>query len=110
MKVLAGVVLALVLVLAMFVALVGAMLATYPWMVGRAALQSQQWTSRLGTVASTSVPIDQWPLILSAAQGSTCGVRPEDLAAIAQTESNFGRNMATNASGHFGYGQFDAAT
>jgi len=35
---------------------------------------------------------------------------PRTFAAIAKTESDFGRNMATNASGHFGYGQFDAAT
>jgi cell wall-associated NlpC family hydrolase len=109
-RLLAALVVALVLVPAMFIALVGAMLATYPWMAGRAALQSQQWTPRIGTITSTSVPLDQWSLILSAAQGSSCGVTAQDLAAIAKTESDFGHNMATNATGHFGYGQFDAAT
>ena len=90
--------------------LVGAVLATYPWMAGRQALEAQQWQPRVGTVASTAAPIEQWPLIVDAATSSSCGVTAQDLAAIAQTESSFGRNMATNATGHFGYGQFDAAT
>jgi len=78
-KLLTILVLALVLVPAMFFALVGAMLATYPWMAGRAALQSQGWTPRIGTVATTSVPLDQWPLILRTAQDSSCGVTAQDL-------------------------------
>jgi hypothetical protein len=71
---------------------------------------AQTWRPRVGSVASTAAPIEQWPLIVNAAAGSSCGVSAQDLAAIAKTESDFGRNMATNASGHFGYGQFDAAT
>jgi len=109
-KVLAALIVALVLVPAMFIALVGAMLATYPWMAGRAALEAQGWTPRVGAVVSVAAPLDQWALITAAAQASSCGVTAQDLAAIAKTESDFGRNMATNASGHFGYGQFDAPT
>jgi hypothetical protein len=90
--------------------LVGAVLATHPWMAGRQALEAQHWQVRVGSVASTAAPIEQWPLIVDAATSSSCGVTAQDLAAIAQTESSFGRNMATNATGHFGYGQFDAAT
>jgi cell wall-associated NlpC family hydrolase len=90
--------------------LVGAVLATYPWMAGREALQAQTWSPRVGSVAAAAAPIEQWPLIVDTATGSSCGVTAEDLAAIAKTESDFGRNMATNATGHFGYGQFDAAT
>lgn len=47
---------------------------------------------------------------MAAAQSSGCGLTAQDLAAIAKTESGFGATMATNTSGHFGYGQFDAAT
>jgi NlpC/P60 family/Transglycosylase SLT domain len=61
--------------------------------------------------APGGVPPDQWPLILQAAQGSRCGVRPEDLAAIAKTESGFGRNVGPNPrSGAVGYGQFMPGT
>jgi len=48
--------------------------------------------------------------MLAAATSSTCGVTPQDLAAIAQTESNFGKNLLNPVSGAFGYGQFDTAT
>src|SRR5919202_7055803 len=99
-----------VALVALPVVLVGAVLATPPWMAGRQALEAQHWQPRVGTAVETSAPLDQWTLIVDTATTSSCGVTAQDLAAIAKTESDFGRNMATNTSGHFGYGQFDAAT
>src|SRR5919202_1661285 len=99
-----------VALVALPVVLVGAVLATHPWMAGRQALEAQHWQPRVGTAVETSAPLDQWTLIVDTATTSSCGVTAQDLAAIAKTESDFGRNMATNTSGHFGYGQFDAAT
>jgi len=45
--------------------------------------------------------------MVSAGQGSGCGIDPSDLAAIAKIESGFGTDVGPNpSSGAFGYGQF----
>ncbi len=115
MKVVVVLVLGALLVPAAFVAALGATLAEYPWMAGTSAVQSQGWAPRpIGPVSlgggGAGVPADQWAQMLGTAHASDCGVSAADLAAIAQTESGFGANTSTNASGHSGYGQFDAAT
>ena len=109
MKVLLLLLVALGLSLVALPLLVVAVVAAHPWLaVG--ALLSPMTVRDERPAAVRGVPTEQWPLMLAAAAGSSCGVTPQDLAAIAQTESSFGRNVATNASGHFGYGQFDAPT
>lgn len=86
-----------------------AVVATHPWLaVGMLVGAVQVHDERPAAVRG--VPADQWPLIQSAADGSSCGVTAQDLAAIAQTESNFGANLLNPVSGAFGYGQFDTAT
>jgi cell wall-associated NlpC family hydrolase len=62
------------------------------------------------SAVKAGVPADQWPLMMAAANQSTCHVNAEDLAAIASIESSFGQNLINRRSGAFGYGQFDAAT
>jgi cell wall-associated NlpC family hydrolase len=92
--------------------LVLAVLATHPWLAPGALLGAPRVTvtgpPAIGRPGG--VPADQWALMLLAAAGAPCVVRPEDLAAIAQTESDFGRHLLNPRSGAFGYGQFDAAT
>jgi hypothetical protein len=51
---------------------------------------------RPAAVAS-GVPASQWPLMVSAAQSSTCGVSAEDLAAIARIEGDLGRPILDSA-------------
>jgi cell wall-associated NlpC family hydrolase len=102
-----GFLLAAILGLALLLA---AVVATHPWLaVGAFTGEVQVLDDRPAPIKG-GVPANQWPLIASAAQQSTCSVSPQDLAAIAQTESNFGQNLFNSQSGAFGYGQFDAAT
>jgi cell wall-associated NlpC family hydrolase len=87
--------------------IVGAVIATHPWLAAGALngpIQVRPSAVRSG------VPADQWPLMVTAADQSTCHVSADDLAAIAAIESNFGKNLLNTRSGTFGYGQFDAAT
>jgi cell wall-associated NlpC family hydrolase len=87
--------------------MIGAVIATHPWLaVGALSgpVRVQPSAVRAG------VPADQWPLMVAAANQSTCRVSAEDLAAIASIESNFGQNVLNPRSGTFGYGQFDSAT
>jgi cell wall-associated NlpC family hydrolase len=90
--------------------LVAAVVATHPWLAVGALTGVIQVTDNRPRAVQFGVPDNQWPLMLAAAERSTCGVRPEDLAAIAQVESSFGQNLRNSRSGAFGYGQFDAAT
>ena len=90
--------------------LVAAVVATHPWLAMGALVGSVQVIDDRSAPVKGGVPGDQWPLIATAAQQSTCNVSPEDLAAIARTESNFGEQLFNPRSGTFGYGQFDAAT
>ncbi|MBV9323170.1 MAG: C40 family peptidase [Chloroflexi bacterium] len=90
--------------------LVSAVVATHPWLAVGALAGSVQVVDDRPAPVRAGVPSDQWPLIASAAQQSTCAVSAEDLAAIAQVESNFGAQLLNPRSGAFGYGQFDAAT
>jgi cell wall-associated NlpC family hydrolase len=87
--------------------MVGAVVATHPWL----AIGALSGPIRVQPSAvKFGVPADQWPLMVAAANQSTCHVNAEDLAAIAAMESNFGQNLLNPRSGAFGYGQFDAAT
>jgi hypothetical protein len=86
---------------------VGAVVATHPWL----AIGALSGPVRVEPSAvHAGVPADQWPLMVAAANKSTCRVNAEDLAAIASIESNFGQNLVNRRSGTFGYGQFDTAT
>jgi NlpC/P60 family/Transglycosylase-like domain len=87
--------------------MVGAVIAMHPWLAVGAlsgAILVRPSAVRAG------VPADQWPLMVAAANQSTCHVSAEDLAAIAAIESNFGQKLLNPRSGAFGYGQFDSAT
>jgi len=60
-----------------------------------------------GSIATThvdAVPTDQLPVMQAAA--NQCGLPWQVLAAIANVESDFGRDMATSSAGAIGYGQF----
>jgi len=94
--------------------------ATHPWL-GIAELQGKPLGSDaivvtrspdgIGmNVSGQMVPFDQWQVIESTAADSSCGVTALDLAGIGKVESEWGANMRTNPTGHFGYGQFDLAT
>jgi cell wall-associated NlpC family hydrolase len=87
--------------------MIGAVVATHPWLVVGAL--SGPIRVRPSAVRA-GVPADHWPLMVAAANQSTCHVAAEDLAAISAIESNFGQNVLNPRSGAFGYGQFDAAT
>jgi hypothetical protein len=106
--------------------MVGA-IATHPWIVGAAllgGLAPGQTSIRVDSqhpLAATAggytvlppdkVSSDLWSLIVDAAQGSSCGVSVQDLAAIASVETGGTFNPTlTNGSGHKGIGQFDDAT
>jgi hypothetical protein len=54
------------------------------------------------------IPSDQ--LVVMQQAGASCGLPWQILAAVAKTESDFGRNMATSSAGAIGYGQFEPAT
>ena len=60
--------------------------------------------------ALTAIPSDQLALMQQVAASSSCGLPWTVLAAIADTESGFGTNMATSSAGAIGYGQFLPAT
>ena len=92
--------------------LVVTVVATHPWLAVGALLDAPQVTVSGPPAVGRpgSVPSNHWPLMLLAAANAPCQVRAEDLAAIAQTESGFGKNLLNPHSGAFGYGQFDAAT
>jgi cell wall-associated NlpC family hydrolase len=57
---------------------------------------------------SSEIPSDQRAVMQQA--GASCGLPWQILAAVAKTESDFGRNMATSSAGAIGYGQFEPAT
>ena len=87
--------------------MVGAVVATHPWL----AVGALTGPVRVRPSAvRAGVPAEQWPLMVAAANESTCHVSAEDLAAVAATESNFGQNLVNPRSGAFGYGQFDSVT
>ena len=110
MKLLLSLFLALGVVLITSTTLVATVIVTHPWLaVGALIAQVQVQDNRPGPVKA-GVPPDQLPLINQAAAQSTCHVAPQDLAAIADIESSFGKNLVNRRSGAFGYGQFDAAT
>lgn len=107
MKLLAGLLVCLIAVLLALPLMVGAVIATHPWLaVGALSgpIRADPSAVRAG------VPADQWPLMVAAANQSSCHVSAEDLAAIAAIESNFGQNLFNPQSGAFGYGQFDSDT
>jgi cell wall-associated NlpC family hydrolase len=87
--------------------MIGAVVATHPWLAVGALSGSIQVRP---SAVRAGVPADQWQLMMAAASQSTCHVTAEDLAAISATESNFGQNLLNPRSGTFGYGQFDSAT
>ena len=91
-------------------------MATHPWL-GIAELQSKPLGSdaivvkrspdAIGmSVSGQVVPFDQWQVIESTAADSSCGVTALDLAGIGKVESEWGANMRTNPSGHFGSKSF----
>jgi peptidoglycan DL-endopeptidase CwlO len=57
---------------------------------------------------ASEIPPDQLAVMQEA--GASCGLPWQILAAVAKTESDFGRNMATSSAGAIGYGQFEPAT
>jgi cell wall-associated NlpC family hydrolase len=68
--------------------LVGAVIATHPWLaIGTLSGPIQVRPSAV----KAGVPADAWPLMVSAANQSTCHVSAEDLAAIAAIERDFGQ-------------------
>jgi len=58
----------------------------------------------IATAGVEAVPSDQMAVMQSAA--GACGLPWQVLAAIADVESDYGRNMATSSAGAIGYGQF----
>jgi len=62
----------------------------------------------VGSAQESAIPADQRAVMETAAQ--LCGLPWQVLAAVAKTESDFGRNMATSSAGAIGYGQFMPAT
>jgi cell wall-associated NlpC family hydrolase len=56
----------------------------------------------------SEIPSNQ--LVIMQQAGASCGLPWQILAAVAKTESDFGRNMATSSAGAIGYGQFEPAT
>jgi hypothetical protein len=60
--------------------------------------------------ALAAIPPDQLALMQQVAADSSCHLPWTVLAAIADTESGFGANMATSSAGAIGYGQFLPST
>jgi peptidoglycan LD-endopeptidase LytH len=60
--------------------------------------------------AQAAIPPEQLALMQRVAAESSCHLPWTVLAAIADTESGFGTNMATSSAGAIGYGQFLPAT
>ena len=60
--------------------------------------------------ALAAIPPDQLALMQQVAATLSCGPPWTVLAAVADTESGFGTNMATSSAGAIGYGQFLPAT
>jgi hypothetical protein len=60
--------------------------------------------------AISAIPPDQLTLMQQVAADSSCHLPWTVLAAIADTESGFGSNMATSSAGAIGYGQFLPST
>jgi hypothetical protein len=56
--------------------------------------------------ARAAIPLDQLALTQQVTADSSCHLPWTVLAAIADTESGFGTNMATSSAGAIGYGQF----
>jgi cell wall-associated NlpC family hydrolase len=106
-KLLLGLLVFLVLAVMAFSLMLGSVIAADPWLAVGALngpIQIRPSAVRAG------VPPDQWPLMVAAANQSTCHISAEDLAAISSIESNYGQNLLNPRSGAFGYGQFDSAT
>ena len=87
--------------------MVVAVIVTHPWLAVGALTGPVQVQP---SAVMSGVPAEQWSLMESAANQSTCHVSAEDLAAMAAIESNFGQKVVNRRSGAFGYGQFDSAT
>jgi cell wall-associated NlpC family hydrolase len=92
MKLVSGVVLAILLALAFAIASVVAVF--YTLAPGRDVASAE----------AAEIPPDQLAAMHAAA--GTCGLPWQALAAVAKVESDFGRNMATSSAGAIGYGQF----
>jgi cell wall-associated NlpC family hydrolase len=90
--------------------LVAVVIATHPWLAVGALVSAVRVDDNRPVAVKAGVPANQLPLINQAAANSTCHVAPQDLAAIANIESNFGKELLNRRSGAFGYGQFDSAT
>jgi cell wall-associated NlpC family hydrolase len=90
--------------------LVAVVIATHPWLAVGALVSTVRVVDDRPVAVKAGVPPNQLPLINQAAADSTCHVAPQDLAAIASIESNFGKDLLNRRSGAFGYGQFDSAT
>lgn len=90
-KVAAGFVLTVLLVLAFTISSLASLF-------GAAPLVSPAGTN------IAEIPPEQIPVMQAAA--ATCGLPWQILAAVAKVESDFGRNMATSSAGAIGYGQF----
>jgi cell wall-associated NlpC family hydrolase len=104
---------ALLVVIVTMPLLVAAVIAENPWLAVGFFLSSVSIVDNRPPASAPAarsvkgVPADQWALMVAAAQASSCGVRPQDLAAIAKIESGFGANYGPNpSSGAYGYGQF----
>ena len=108
-----------VLAIAAMPAALGAVVARAPWLVVEALIHKPPGSDPIilshllgpvGSVSGQLVPTEQWTVMLRAAAASSCRVDPQDLAAIAKVESEFGANMGQPGATHFGYGQFDRPT
>lgn len=96
LKVVAGLVMAVVIALAFAISSLAALVA---------ADAPGQATAR---ARADEVPPDQLAVMRTAA--ASCGLPWQVLAAVAKVESDFGRNMATSSAGAVGYGQFLPST
>jgi hypothetical protein len=115
-----AVVAAIFVFVVMPMAILLSVIAKNPWMAqpalqlkvrGSAPIVVGQGSPAFGIrVDGQLVPVDQWQVMEGVAASSNCGVSAQDLAAIAKVETEWGKNIMTNATGHFGYGQFDIAT
>jgi cell wall-associated NlpC family hydrolase len=96
LKLVAGLVLAVLLALAFAIASVVAVF--YSLAPGR----------DVASARVEEIPPDQLAAMHAAA--ATCGLPWQALAAVAKVESDFGRNMATSSAGAIGYGRFRPET
>jgi cell wall-associated NlpC family hydrolase len=73
--------------------LVAAVLATHPWLAAGTLTGKIQIRDDRPAPVKAGVPWEQWPLIQTAADQSTCSVSPLDLAAMADLKRNFGQSV-----------------